>query len=165
MPRNPKPSVDAIATDCEVHQANAATKLFGMVQSLDAVSFERMVFSDRLEHSKRRLCAMNPDHVLDIGACSTLDDLRALLERPEIAATHDALVLAAEGGRFRRIDDVEATSGEMSLTWTAAGTGFGQMHFYVSKADGKLHVDSECTGRHFVHSVLLRMADEVVVDE
>jgi hypothetical protein len=164
MSQHLKPSVVAISSDCETHHINAATKLFGMVQSLDAARFEQMVFSDRLEHCKHSLCAVNPDHVLEIGACATVDDLRALLERPEIAATHSALVLAAEGGRFRRIDNVTVTSGGMSIDWSAAGTGFGQMHFYVSKADGKLHVDSECMGRHFVRSVLLRLADEVIID-
>ena len=164
MSQHRKPSVAAISSDCENHHVNAATKLFGMVQSLDAARFEQMVFSDRLERCKHSLCAMNPEHVLDIGACATVDDLRALLERGEIAATHSALVLAAEGGRFRRIDDVRVTSGAVSLDWSAAGTGFGQMHFYVSKDDGKLHVDSECMGRYFVRSVLLRTADEVIID-
>ncbi|KWU19081.1 hypothetical protein [Burkholderia cenocepacia] len=164
MSHTRKPSLDAVALDDDIYQHKAASKLFGVGQSLDSARFEQLVFEARLEHVKAALCELNPEHTLEVGACSTVDDLRLLLERPEIAVTNNAASLAASGGRFRLINEVTATSGGLSLNWGAAGTGFGQMHFYMSTADGKLHVDSECMGRQFIRSVLLRLADEVIID-
>lgn len=160
-----KPSLNAIAVDNEAPLRSIASKLFGMPVSLDSRRFEEQCFAARLEICKQQLCVLNPEHQLDIGACATPDDLSALIARTDIVAPHNARALAAEGGRLFRIDEVSASSsGGLTLNWEAAGIGFGQATFYVSKEDGKLHVDSECMGRHFVRSLLVRLADELVID-
>lgn len=160
-----KPSLSAIAVDNEAELRLVASKVFGMPVSLDSRRFEEQCFAARLEICKKQLCEINPEHQLDIGACSTPDDLSALIERADIVAPHDARALAAEGGRLFRIDAVSAASrGGLTLNWGAAGIGFGQVTFYISKEDGKLHVDPECMGRHFVRSLLVRLADEVIID-
>jgi len=160
-----KPSLNAIAVENEGELRSVASKVFGMPVTLDSRRFEDQCFAARLEVCKRQLCEINPEHQLAIGACSTPDDLRALIERADIIAPHNARALAAEGGRLFRIDDVSASStGGLTLNWSAAGIGFGQATFYVGKEDGRLHVDPECMGRHFVRSLLVRLADELVID-
>lgn len=160
-----KPSLSAVAVDNEAELRDVASKLFGLPVSLDSRRFEEECFAARLLACKHQLCAINPEHQLAIGACSTQDDLRALIEREDILAPYNARALAAEGGRLFRIDAVSASSsGGLTLNWEAAGIGFGQASFYVSKEDGKLHVDSECMGRHFLRSLLVRLADELIID-
>lgn len=52
-----------------------------------------------------------------------------------------------------------------SFNWTAKGVGFGQMYFYLDKADGYVHCGNEIMSRAFLKEMLCKMVDNCVLDE
>lgn len=161
-----KPSLEATKQLTESETKRVSTRMFGTQQFLDYDKFRQLCFSDRLRWAKAELLAENAESLeAEIQAITTQEELRAFVERPEVVLTHNAFTLAVTGGDLFRIDTVCAfPEGHLSLNWAAKGQGFGQMRIYVGK-DGKPHIDSECMGRHFIRSVLLRLADELEIDE
>jgi hypothetical protein len=158
-----KPSLDATLVLSEEAVNTVSTRMFGAQKFLDAKKFEELCFADRLPFLKAELVEFNEGLEAEIMALQTREDLEAFIAREDVDKTHNAVTSAVTGGNLYRIDAVEALSGHLTLNWSAAGTGFGQLYFHVGK-DGKLHVDSECMGRHFLRSVLLRMADELIIE-
>jgi hypothetical protein len=158
-----KPSLDATLVLSEEAVKKVSTRMFGTQKFLDGKKFEELCFADRLPFLKAELLECNETLEAEIMALQTREDLQAFIEREDVERTHNAVTSAVTGGNLFRIDAVEALSGHLTVNWSAAGTGFGQLYLYVGK-DGKLHADSECMGRHFVRSVLLRMADELVIE-
>jgi hypothetical protein len=161
-----KPSLEATKQLTESDAKRVSTQMFGTQQFLDYEKFRQLCFADRLRWAKAELLAENAESLeAEIQAISTQEELRAFVERPEVELTHNAFTLAVTGGDLFRIDNVRVfPEGHLTLNWAAKGQGFGGMRIYVGK-DGKPHIDSECMGRHFIRSVLLRLADELIIDE
>lgn len=59
-------------------------------------------------------------------------------------------------------DSVELCNG-FQLNWSRAGTGFGQLYFYV---DGDtIKCSNECMGKEFIKKVLCDMVDQCQLQE
>ncbi|MBC8740457.1 hypothetical protein F6X40_27865 [Paraburkholderia sp. UCT31] len=157
-----KPSLAATA-ELSDEQVGLVSSMFGPQQFVDYDKFAQLCFADRLPRIKAELLECNETLAEEIDALQTQDDVRAFANRKDVELTQNAVTAAVQGGRPYRIDRVQALSGSLTLNWSAIGHGFGQLVFYVGE-DGKLHADSECMGRHYLRSVLLRMADELVID-
>jgi hypothetical protein len=159
-----KPSLAAVAALSEAESRRASTRMFGQEKFVDYEKFALSCFEAGLQRVKPGLLELNENLATDIAAIATPQQLQAFVEREDVELTHNAVSVAVQRGRPYRIDEVGVhPKGRFALDWAAQGSGFGQMYFYVAD-DGKLHVDSECMGRHFVRSVLLRLADEVIID-
>lgn len=160
-----KPSLGAVKEWSETEAGMLSTSMFGAQAFLDPDKFSQLCFAGRLPALKADLLDANEgEFEAEIMAIETLGDLKAFVAREDVQLTRSALTVSVSGGDLYLIDGVGAHSGaRMTLDWAAKGTGFGQMSFYIGE-DGKLHVDSECMGRHFIRSVLLRLADELVID-
>lgn len=160
-----KPSLGAVKELSETEAGMLSTSMFGAQAFLDADKFSQLCFAGRLPALKADLLDANEgEFEAEIMAIETLEDLKAFVAREDVQLTHNAVTVSVTGGNLYRIDEVKANPGvRMTLNWAAQGSGYGQMYFYVGE-DGKLHVDSECMGRHYIRSVLMRLADELVID-
>lgn len=141
-----------------------ATRLFGAPALLDTAAFERACAAEREAELRARMKEDNPELAQGIESCANVAELLAFADTRDLACTRQAQKLFVEGGRLARIDQVGVSSGQLTLEWAARGMGFGQVQIYVGE-DGKLHADTECSGRHFLRAVLLRLADEIVIDD
>jgi len=64
---------------------------------------------------------------------------------------------------FEKIEDSCHPTDGVLFTWTAKGTGFGELYFYHK--DGKLKCDSETMGKEFVKRMLCQMVDDAEFDD
>ena len=162
---NRKPSLEATADLSGEEVAKVSTRMFGAQKFIDYEKFSQLCFEDRLPRIKAELLECNEGRFEEeILSLTTVEELHAFVQREDVELTHNALTAVVQGGRLFRIDNVKPLSGGMTLNWSAAGQGFGQMRFFVGE-DGKLHVDSECMGPHFIRSVLMRLVDELVIHD
>src|SRR5271166_690600 len=56
-------------------------------------------------------------------------------------------------------------SPRVGFDWSSKSIGFGQMYFYVDKADGYVHCDNEGMGREFLKEMLCKMVDNCVLND
>ena len=50
------------------------------------------------------------------------------------------------------------------VNWQTISAGFGELYFYLGD-DQKIHCSNECMSRNFVRSVLLKLAEDVILDD
>lgn len=146
---------------------NVETRIFGKRFYVEPSGYQAAVVSELLQEGQAKLLAAQPAAKARIESTSDFIELARLADElgEEYLSSRFAR-RAREAGRLAVIDDVALNhmSGSLTLDWSARGIGFGQLHFYKG-ADGKLHADTECMDRQFVRSVLLRLADEVVIED
>ncbi len=154
----PKPSLCLVDAPAET-----ATRMFGRGEFVDPQALSQAITEEDMVRVRERLLGDFPEEGAAIAALATPADCQAFLHARGESRQWLERILATQG-RFIGIREAGALSGGLSLEWGAKGIGFGQIHLYVGE-DGKLHADTEMMSRHFLRSLLLRLADEIVIHD
>lgn len=157
-----KPSL--VATDEGLPPLAVSIGVFGKREFLSYPTLETLFEQEQFERLKERLYIEHPEEDERILAATTAKELAEIASELESSVAPHLYVLATAGGRLPRIDEVEVDDkSSMQLSWKAKGYGFGQVTLYVDK-EGKLRAKNDGVSRQHLRAMLLRLADEVILE-
>lgn len=96
------------------------------------------------------------------GPVYDLDKVKSLIREGRVVMAGTPPDMRAGAKHDFTVTNVEMYEG-FTLQWQTVSAGFGQLTFY--NKNGKLHCDTEAMSRDFVRSVLMKLADDVILDD
>lgn len=159
-----KPSV--ISVGKPTPEGVPVSPFHGMKEFLDFNLLERAFAAEMRKMYAERMYAENPDAEAALDESKTVIELIRIAEDVNSASLPGLKALDAVGGRLPKVDKVAVVIKDsvMTLSWVAKGYGFGEMQIYPGERD-KLMVDAGGASRHMLRAVLLRLADDVLLEK
>ncbi len=66
---------------------------------------------------------------------------------------------------FANLDTRCYPTRDITFCWAEEGTGFGELTFYTTAEDDKLHCSNEAMSKECIKKMLCQMVDECVLDD
>lgn len=138
----------------------------GMKEFLDFSMLEKAFAAEMRRMYESRMYAEDPAVESILEGEKSLTELIRIAEDVNSTSLAGLKTLQAVGGRIPKVDKVAVAVKDsvMTLRWVAKGYGFGEILIYPGERD-KLKVDAGGASRHLLRAVLLRLADEVIMEK
>lgn len=159
-----KPSVVAVGRPTP--EGVPPSPFHGVKEFLEFSLLEQSFAAEMRNMYATRMYTENPDAEAALEANKTTAELIQIAENIESPSLPGLQTLEAVGGRIPKVDKVTVSLKDrvMTLSWVAKGYGFGEMLIYPGDRD-KLIVDAGGASRHMLRAVLLRLADDLIMEK